>query len=68
MNARETVLDHLRRKGHIAPFEAMVVHKIARLAPRICELRQMGYRIRTVERTDTAGDRYFRYELNDFAA
>ena len=47
MTARETVLSHLRRHGHITPVEALVVHKIGRLAPRICELRKRGYIIRT---------------------
>lgn len=60
---RNKVYRHLRHHGSITPVEALIVHKIQRLAPRIQELRDQGVPIRTVYRRDEAGTRYARYEL-----
>lgn len=60
---RQKVLRHLVQRGHITPAEALIVHKIQRLAPRIQELRNQGYRIATRRLVDQAGTPYFRYEF-----
>jgi len=60
---KEIVLTHLRRNGSITPVEALIVHKIARLAPRIMELRDEGHDIHTMIRTDFSGAKYSHYEL-----
>jgi len=67
-NNTQKVRDHLALHGTITPAEALIVHKIQRLAPRINELRQMGHRIDTVRTKDAAGDTYFRYEYRGFGA
>lgn len=56
-----TILKHLVTIGNISPLEALMVHRIVRLAPRIQELRELGFDIRTTTKTDAAGTVYTRY-------
>ncbi len=58
---RDIVLRHLRTLGHITPAEAILVHRIVRLAPRILELRKDGARIKTRSKVDGAGTNYTTY-------
>lgn len=46
-NDRELVLMHLQEYGSITPDEAKAEYGCARLASRICELRENGYAIKT---------------------
>lgn len=59
----ETVLAHLKEKGNISPMEALIVYKIPRLAARVFELRQEGWKIQSIRSRDLAGARYVRYEF-----
>lgn len=63
MTNRQKVLQHLIRHCTITPVEALIVHKVQRLAPRIHELRKAGYVIDTVEKRDDEGTRYFQYVM-----
>ncbi|MCA2979348.1 MAG: hypothetical protein INH37_13755 [Myxococcaceae bacterium] len=58
-----TILKHLREVGTISPLEARHVYGIERLASRIDELRQEGYRISTAMKRDPMGKRYAEYRL-----
>lgn len=60
---KETVLNHLKRKGSLTSVEAEAVYRIRRLASRIDELRQDGHPIKSVFRKDPTGQRYVRYVL-----
>lgn len=62
-NNTQRVRHHLFSRGSITAAEALIVHKITRLAPRIHELRQTGYLIDTVRLRDAEGTPYFRYEF-----
>ena len=60
----ETIIEHLKEIGSITPLEALFVHRIQRLAPRIEELRRGGanrHMIETTKATDMAGNPYTRY-------
>jgi hypothetical protein len=57
------ILSHMNEHGTISPLEALVLHRIVRLAPRICELRQQGHAIATSYHADPAGVTYTRYSL-----
>ena len=46
-NDRELVLMHMKKYGSITPDEAAEEYGIKRLSARICELRDMGYPIKT---------------------
>jgi hypothetical protein len=63
MTNKEIIMDHLDEHGSISPLEALVIHRIHRLAPRIQELRDMGHPIETVPDVDPSGTTYFRYVL-----
>lgn len=60
---RDKIRDHLATVGHITPVEALVVHGVQRLAPRIQELRDHGYNIATEIAKDATGRRYARYTM-----
>jgi hypothetical protein len=61
---RETVLEHLRRRGTITSYEALLVYKLPRLAARIGELREEGFDIVSEHKRDLAGARYVEYRLH----
>lgn len=62
MTQYQTVLRHLRRHGNISQRDALVDYGITRLASRIDELRNSGYRIKTVmKRNPATGRSYGRY-------
>lgn len=63
MCQKQTILKHLRDMGTISPLEARHVYGIERLASRIDELRQEGYRITTSMKRDPMGKRYAEYRL-----
>lgn len=46
-NQREAIIAHMRRFGSIEPITALREYGIYRLAARICELRSIGYNIKT---------------------
>lgn len=60
----QVVLQHLFVKGSISQVEAEAVYKIRRLASRIFELKQDGWRIKRELKQDLAGQRYARYSLD----
>ena len=57
------ILTHLRTLSHLSTVEALLVHRIGRVATRVHELKQMGYDIRTEMARDVTGKRYARYKL-----
>ena len=63
LNNSQKVLRHLKESGKISPLEALIVHRIVRLAPRIMELRDLGHEILTCTKSDEAGTSYTSYEL-----
>jgi hypothetical protein len=62
-NNRELIMAHLEEHGSISPLEAIVLHGIVRLAPRIMELRDDGHPIETTFQVDPRGTTYTRYVL-----
>ena len=63
-NNCDKIRKHLDHTGSISPIEALIVHGIVRLAPRIQELRDAGVPISTEFPVDQAGHTYTRYTLN----
>ena len=61
MTQKEILRNHLETVGSISPVEALVVHRIGRLAARVCDLRDEGMNVLTNMSTDTTGHRYARY-------
>jgi hypothetical protein len=61
MTQTKTVLKHLTHRGSISPMEALVSYGIYRLSAAIYDLREDGYGIETLYKTDEAGHRYARY-------
>lgn len=57
------VLNHLTKRGSISPMEAVAVYNIWRLAACIYDLRKVGIKIKTIQRTDASGHKYSRYEV-----
>lgn len=57
------ILAHIQRRGSISPLEAQVSYGIARLAPCVYDLRQVGYNVKTALRQDEAGHPYARYSI-----
>ena len=56
------ILNHLKTKGSITPIEALEKYQCFRLAARISDLREQGYKIDTeIERR--GGKRWARYSL-----
>lgn len=47
MKQTERIIRHIHDYGSITSWEAMQEYGIMRLASRICDLRQMGYPIRS---------------------
>lgn len=63
LNNNLKVLKHLQTQGSISALEAMIVHRIQRLAHTIHELRDIGIAINTTSVKDAAGHPYTRYVL-----
>jgi hypothetical protein len=61
MTQRETILNHLQKYGSISPLEARHVYGIERLASRVDELRQSGFKLTTSIKKDAKGKRYAEY-------
>lgn len=57
------ILKHLREKGSITSVEAQALYRCRSLSRRIVDLKQAGYSIRSVLKTDATGQRYARYFL-----
>ena len=59
---QKTIMDHFKRRGELTQREALLDYRIARLASRIDELRQMGHDIKSVnKRHQKTGQRYVNY-------
>lgn len=58
------VLSHLERRGSISPLEAFGVYRITRLAARIKEIRNAGFKVETIMKTDPTGTKYAEYRLS----
>lgn len=58
------VLSHLERHGSISPLEAFGVYRITRLAARIKEIRNAGFKVETNMKTDPTGTKYAEYRLS----
>jgi hypothetical protein len=59
----KTILRHLRKHGHISPMQAIVVYGIARLAPCIFDIRNVGYQVDTQIKHDAQGHKYAKYTM-----
>jgi len=60
---RYNILNHLQEKKYITALEALSLYRIFRLAARICDMRDDGYTIDTIFKTDITGKRYAQYKL-----
>ncbi len=66
MTQKEQVLHHLKHKGPITSWEAIMEYGITRLSAWICVLRQEGYQIKGTNITKKRGEKiinYTKYEL-----
>lgn len=61
MSQRDTILNHLRKHGHITPVICTQVYRIGDYRKRISELKQDGYDIKRETAVDLEGKRYSRY-------
>lgn len=61
----KAVLDLLKAKGSLTSIEAQGVLRCRALAKRISELRDLGWTIARELKTDTTGQRYARYHLQE---
>jgi hypothetical protein len=59
----KTILRHLRKHGHISPMQALIVYGIARLAPCVFDIRNIGYGVTTEIKHDAQKHKYARYTL-----
>jgi hypothetical protein len=57
------VLAHIKSHGSITVLEALAAYGVTRIAPAIHDLREGGYDIETVSKTDAGGHKYTRYVL-----
>lgn len=65
---KSVVLRHLRHYGSISAFEAITSYGITRLAARIFELKQDGYKFETERKTHKVTKKpYVRYKLTSEA-
>ena len=62
-NDRELILMHMQKYGSITQEDADEMYGIKRLSARICELREMGYAIKT----DMISCRNRRGRISNFA-
>ena len=61
----EALMFHFLKKGSITVVEAEAMYKIRALPRRIADLKEHGWDIESVRKTDTAGQRYVRYVYKD---
>lgn len=60
----QLIIEHMKRAGSITQREALIDYSVQCLTKRIQELRDSGWRIKTVQKTHpTTGQRYARYTL-----
>ena len=59
----QKVLNHLVDEGSISGVEAAELYRIRSLSRRICDLKEAGFEIVSVWRTDPLGQRYKKYRL-----
>lgn len=59
------ILTHLRKVGSISGVEAQFILGVRALPRRISDLEELGYLITRERRTDTQGQRYVRYLLDE---
>lgn len=68
MTQKQTVLEHLRKRGSITAYEAIMDHNVFRLSARIHELIQEGHPIEAEWKVnDTTKKQYVRYHLRTAA-
>lgn len=63
MTQNEMILKHLEEYGKITTFEAFKYYGITRLAARIFDLRQLGYKFVVSKHRSGKGKPYAVYEL-----
>lgn len=62
MSQNEIILQHLKKAKSISQREALVDYSIQSLTKRISELRELGYKIKTVHKKHPiTGQKYARY-------
>ena len=62
MSKIDSVLKHLKKKGHITSWEAIQLYRATRLADIIFQLKGRGHTINTVMLTSN-GTRYAKYVM-----
>lgn len=66
MTQHEQVIRHIKRTGSISSFEAIMDYGITRLAARIWELTNKGYKFRVERKVNPATKKqYARYFLEE---
>lgn len=64
MTQLQTLLNHFKRTKTISQREALIDYSIQSLTKRISELRNMGYKIKTVHKHHpVTGQKYARYTM-----
>ena len=63
MSQTSKILNHLQKLGSITFLEAWTLYSVRSLPRRIAELKELGYEIVGVMKTDINGQRYMKYSL-----
>ena len=61
----DLILAHLVTKGSITNVEAQALYRCRALPRRIADLKEEGFKIKTLMKKDVTGQRYARYVLED---
>lgn len=64
MTQNQMIIEHMKRTGSITMREALIDYSVQSLTKRIQELREAGWKIKSVHKIHpTTGQRYTRYTL-----
>jgi hypothetical protein len=63
MSQTNKILNHLQKVGSITFLEAWTLYSVRSLPRRIADLKELGYEIVGVMKTDINGQRYMKYSL-----
>lgn len=57
------ILDHMAKVGGISFLEAWTLYKVRSLPRRIADIRDAGFDVKSLRRSDNTGQRYVRYVI-----
>jgi hypothetical protein len=60
----DLIANHLIQQGSITNVEAQAIYRCRALPRRIADLKDLGFPITSVMKTDQTGQRYARYSLD----